>query len=190
MDNALSPILFWWDDQAWYNSVKRAIAHDRMFVLAALMKSISPCTKATWILSKHLKQHDPTAAYMSLLEFSTKWWKSRLAAKPYMDFMQSARIDNGTWHSTSENFILYWKYQHNLYWTESLRYDFFLDSDLIAMLDATVCLIKELYHVKIQSISDGSKYNMMHMYLAWSMPHPDMILLLFPWLKWWLSRVL
>ena len=69
-------------DQVRYNSVKRAIAHDRMFVVAALMKSVSPCTKATWILSKHSKQHDPTAAYMSLLEFSTKWSKSRLTAKP------------------------------------------------------------------------------------------------------------
>ena len=139
--------------------MKRAIAHDRMFVLAAVMKSISPCTKATWILSKHFKQHDPTAAYMSLLKFSTKWSKSRLAAKPYMDFMQSARIDNGTWLSTSENFILYWKYQHNVYRTESLRYAFFLDSELIPMRDATVCLIKELHHVKIQCCSDGSTYD-------------------------------
>ena len=136
--------------------MKRAIAHDRMFVLAALMKSDSPCTKATWILSKHLKQHDPTAAYMLLLEFSTKWSKSRIAAKPYMDFIESARIDDGTWLITPENFIQYWKYQHNMYQTESLRYDLFLDSKLITMLDASVCSIKELHHVKIQCNSDGS----------------------------------
>ena len=95
---------------------------------------------------------------MSLLEFSTKWSKSRLTAKPYMDFMQFARIDDGTWLSTSENFIRYWKYQHNMYQTESLRYNLFLDSELIAMLDASVCLIKELHHVKIQCDSDGSTY--------------------------------
>ena len=74
-------------------------------------------------------------------------------------FMQSARIDNGTWLSISENFILYWKYQHTVYWTESLRYNLFLDSELIAVLDATVCSIKGLHHVKIQCDSDGSTYD-------------------------------
>ena len=73
--------------------------------------------------------------------------------------MQSARIDDGTWLSTLENFILYWMYQHNMHWTESLRYDFFSDSELIAMLDAAVCSIKELHHVKIQCNSDGSTYD-------------------------------
>ena len=93
------------------------------------------------------------------LEFSTKWSISRLTAKPYIDFMQSARIDDGTWLSTSENFILYWKYKHNVYQTESLRYNFFSDSELIAMLNATVCSIKELHHVKIQCDSGGSTYD-------------------------------
>ena len=46
-----------------------------------------------------------------------------------------------------------------MYWTESLRYNFFLDSKLIAMLDAAVCSIKELHHVKIQCNSDGSTYD-------------------------------
>ena len=76
-----------------------------------------------------------------------------------MDFMQSARIDDGSWLSTSENFILYWKYQHNMYRAKSLRYNFFSDSELIAMLDAAVCLIKKLHHVKIQCDSDGSTYD-------------------------------
>ena len=76
-----------------------------------------------------------------------------------MDFMQSARIDDGTWVSTSENFIQYWKYQHNMYQTESLRYDLFSDSELIAMFNATVCSIKELHHIKIQCDSDGSTYD-------------------------------
>ena len=165
-------------DQVRYNSVKRAIAQDRMIVFAALMKSVSHCTKATWILSKHLKQPDPTAAYMSLLKFSTKWSKSRLPAKPYKDFMQSARIDDGTWLSTLENFILYWKHQHNVYQTESLRYDFFSDSELIAMLDATVCLIKELIMSRSNAIQ--MDLHMLHMYLTWLMLHPNTILPLLP----------
>ena len=135
-----------------------------MFVFAALMKAVSPCIKATWILSKHLKQHDCSYSQLLTCLFFLNSLPSgqtldSLDAKPYMDFMQSARIDDVTWLSTSENFIPYWKYQHNMYQNESLRYDFFLHSELIAMLNAAVCSIKELHHVKIQCDSDGSTYD-------------------------------
>ena len=46
-----------------------------------------------------------------------------------------------------------------MYQTESLSYDLFSDSELITMLDASVCSIKELHHVKIQCNSDGSTYD-------------------------------
>ena len=95
-----------------------------------------------------------------------------------MDFMQSARIDDGTWLSTLENFILYWKNQHNMYWTESLRYNLFSYSKLIAMLNATVCLIKGLHHVKIQCDSDGSTYDAYVSHLIDAAP--NMILFLLP----------
>ena len=64
------------DDREGYNSIKRQNVCERLFFFDAIRKSVLPCNKATWIVSKHLEQHDPKAAFMYLLKFSTKWSKA------------------------------------------------------------------------------------------------------------------
>jgi hypothetical protein len=65
-----------------------------------------------------------------------------------MEYLMSARINDGSWHGSVENFIINWQNQFRLYERLVLTTSHYKDEQKLAMLQVAVHPLRELRQVK------------------------------------------
>jgi hypothetical protein len=92
---------------------------------------------------------DAQKAYAELHEHHLKSTKASLSSVKILGYITSAKIGDGSWHGTAENFILNWQEQIRLYerhLTPSSGH--FSDEQNLTMLQTTVYPLQEPCQVK------------------------------------------
>jgi hypothetical protein len=83
--------------------------------LYAILESKVETAKGKAIIRKHESTFDAQKAYEELQEYHLNSTKASLISVKILVYITSAKIGNGSWHGTSENFILNWQEKIRLY---------------------------------------------------------------------------
>jgi len=86
---------------------KELFEKNQNLLFDALTHSLQNYERGVHILSVYSRCQDARAVNQCFVEHS----RTQLAAKPYKEFIQYARIDDRSWQNTVKYFIVYWKYQ-------------------------------------------------------------------------------
>jgi hypothetical protein len=87
-------------------------------------------------------------SYAELQEHHLKSTKASLSAVKILGYITSAKIGEGSWHGTAENFILNWQEQTHFYEQLTLSSGHFSDEQKLTMLQTAVQPLQELCQVK------------------------------------------
>jgi hypothetical protein len=100
---------------------------------------------------QHEKDFDAQKIYMHLEDYSIKSTKASLDTSKLLSYITSAKIGDGTWKGTAQNFILHWSDKVRLYEKQIDVAQHFTDTLKRVMLQNAVHPIEELRAVKIQA---------------------------------------
>jgi hypothetical protein len=100
---------------------------------------------------QHEKDFDAQKIYMHLEDYSIQCTKASLDTSKLLSYITSAKIGDGTWKGTAQNFILHWSDKVWLYKKQIDVAQHFTDTLKRVMLQNTVHPIEELQTVKIQA---------------------------------------
>jgi hypothetical protein len=81
----------------------------------AVLESKVNTAKGKAIIRKHESSFDAQKAYAELQSHHLTSTKASLSSVKILGYITSAKIGDGSWHGTAENFILNWKEQIRLY---------------------------------------------------------------------------
>jgi hypothetical protein len=117
--------------------------------LYAFLESKVETAKGKAIIRKHESAFDAQKAYAeSLHEHHLKSTKASLCSVKILGCITSAKIGDGSWHGTAENFILNWQEQIRLYERLTPTAGHFSDEQKLTMLQTAVCPLQELCQVE------------------------------------------
>jgi hypothetical protein len=71
--------------------------------------------KGKAIIRSHKKDYDAQKAYAELKNYHLTSNTALFSANKIMEYLTSARINDGSWHGSVENFIINWQNQFRLY---------------------------------------------------------------------------
>ena len=94
--------------------------------------------KGKAIIRKQESTFDAQKAYVELQEYHLNSTKASLSSVKILGYITSAKIGDGSWHGTSENFILNWKEQIRLYERLTPPSSHFSDEQKLTMLQTAV----------------------------------------------------
>jgi hypothetical protein len=83
-----------------------------------------------------------------LQEYHVKSTKASLSSVKILGYITSAKIGDGAWHGTAENFVLNWQEQVCLYERLTPTSGHFSDEQKLTMLQTAVHPLQELCQVK------------------------------------------
>jgi hypothetical protein len=100
--------------------------------------------KCKAIIRKHESAFDAQKAYAELQEHHLKYTKASLSSVKILAYITSAKIGDGSWHGTAENFILNWQEQIHLYERLTPSAGHFSDEQKLTMLQTAAHPLQEL----------------------------------------------
>jgi hypothetical protein len=71
--------------------------------------------KGRAIIRKHESKYDAQTTYAELSKYHLKSTKASLSSNKILGYITTAEIGEGSWHGTSENFVLNWQEKIRLY---------------------------------------------------------------------------
>jgi hypothetical protein len=83
--------------------------------LYALLEAKVETAKVKAIICSHKKDYDAQKAYAELKNYHLTSNTALFSANKIMEYLMSARINDGSWHGSVENFIINWQNQFRLY---------------------------------------------------------------------------
>jgi hypothetical protein len=117
--------------------------------LYAVLESKVETAKGRAIIRKHESTFDAQKAYAELQEHHLKSTKASLSSVKILGYITSAKIGDGSWHGTAENFILNWQEQIRLYERLTPPAGHFSDEQKLIMLQTAVHPLQELRQVRL-----------------------------------------
>jgi hypothetical protein len=95
-----------------------------------------------------LEEYDGQKAYAELKNYHLNFNIELVSANKIMEYVTSARINDGSWHVAIENFIINWQNQFRLYERLVPTTSHYKDEQKLAMLQVAVHPLRELRQVK------------------------------------------
>jgi hypothetical protein len=95
---------------------------------------------------------DAQKAYAEVQEHHLTSTKASLNSIKILGYITSAKIGDGSWHGTAENFFLDWQEQIRLYERLTPSTGHFSDEQKLTMLQTAVHPLQELCQVKTTAI--------------------------------------
>jgi hypothetical protein len=117
------------------------------FLYAVLESKVETAKGKAIIIHKHEITFDAQKAYVELQNHHLTSTKASLSSVKILGYIASAKIGDGSWHGTAENFILNWQEQIRLYERLTPISSHFSDEKL-TMLQTAVHPLQELCQVK------------------------------------------
>jgi hypothetical protein len=121
-----------------------ALFQEKKKYLYAILESQVETAKGKAIIRNHKSTFDAQKAYEELQEYYLNSTKASLSSVKILGYITSAKIGDGSWHGTSENFILNWQEQIRLYEQLTPPSSHFSDEQKLTMLQTAVHLLQEL----------------------------------------------
>jgi hypothetical protein len=107
--------------------------------LYAVLESKVEKAKGKAIIRKHESTFDAQKAYAELQNHHLTSTKALLSSVKILGYITSAKIGDGSWHGTAENFILNWQESIRLYERLTPTSSHFSDEQKLIMLQTAVC---------------------------------------------------
>jgi hypothetical protein len=104
--------------------------------------------KGKAIIRSHKKDYDAQKAYAELKKYHLSSNTALFSANKITEYLMLARINDGLWQDSVENFIINWKNQFHLYERLVLTTSHYNDEQKVAMLEVAVHLLRELHQAK------------------------------------------
>jgi lipopolysaccharide export system protein LptA len=82
--------------------------------LYAVLEARVETAKGKAIIRSHEKNYDAQKAYAELTNYHLTSNTALFGANKIMEYLTSARINDGSWHGSVENFIINWQNQFRL----------------------------------------------------------------------------
>jgi hypothetical protein len=93
---------------------KDLFAKKQKFLYAVLEAKVETA-KGKVIIRSHEKDYDAQKAYAELKNYHLNSNIALVSANKIMEYLTSARINDGSWHGSVENFVINWQNQFRLY---------------------------------------------------------------------------
>jgi hypothetical protein len=116
--------------------------------LYAVLESKVEKAKGKAIIHKHESSFDAQKAYAEIQTHHLTSTKASLSSVKILGCITSAKIGDGSWHFTTENFILNWQEQIRGYEQLTPTSGHFSDEQKLTMLETAVHPLQELRQVK------------------------------------------
>jgi hypothetical protein len=129
-------------------SAEYDLFQEKLKYVYAILESKVETAKGKAIIRKHEVKFDAQKAYHELHEYHLKSTKASLNSVKILGYITSAKIGDGAWHGTAENFILNWQEQIRLYERLTPTTGHFSDEQKLTMLQTAVHPLQELRQVK------------------------------------------
>ena len=109
------------------------------------------------IIRKYEDTGDAQKAYNDLKKHHLASTGARIDSSKILTYITSARLGNGEWRGTTENFILHWMDQIRLYERQVKKDEYFSDGQKRTMLENAVSSVDDLRRVKVAADLDVAK---------------------------------
>jgi hypothetical protein len=117
-------------------------------VLYAVLEAEVETAKAKAIIRSHEKDYDAQKDYAELKNYHLTYNTALFSANKIMEYLTSARINDGSWHGSIESFIINWQNQFRLYERLVPTTSHYNNEQKLAMLQVAVHPLHELRQVK------------------------------------------
>jgi hypothetical protein len=97
---------------------------------------------------KREASYDAQSAYVDIMDYHLTSNSALFGANKIMEYLKSARINDGSWHGSVENFIIHRQNQFRLYECFVLAASHYKEKQKLAMLQVAVHPLRELCQVK------------------------------------------
>ena len=125
-----------------------ALFEEKQKYLYAVLEAKVETAKGKSIVRSYESTYDAQKAYAALMAHHLKSTKASLNSIKILEYITSAKIGDGSWHGTAENFVLNWQEQVRLYERLVPLTDHFSDGQKRVMLQTAVHPLQELRQVK------------------------------------------
>jgi hypothetical protein len=129
-------------------SIEIDLFQEKQKFLYAVLESKVETAKGKAIIRRHESSFDAQKAYAELQTHHLTSTKASLSSIKILGYITSAKIGDGSWHGTAENFILNWQEQIPLYERLTPITGHFSDEQKLTMLQTAVHPLPELRQVK------------------------------------------
>ena len=126
-----------------------ALFEEKQKYLYAVLESKVETAKGKSIIRSYESTYDAQKAYADLTAHHLKSTKAALGSTKILEYITSAKVGDGSWHGTAENFVLNWQEQVRLYERLVPPSDHFSDGQKRVMLQTAVHPLQELRQVKV-----------------------------------------
>ena len=110
------------------------------------------------IVKEHAEDFDAQAVIKKLKEHHLRSTKALINSSTILSYITSARLGNGEWGGTYENFVMHWQEQVRLYEKQVPETDRFSEGQMRTLLKNAVHKVEELRRVKITADIDKVKH--------------------------------
>ena len=128
--------------------IDTALFQEKQKYLYAVLEAKVETAKGKSIIRKYESTYDAQRAYAELSAYHLKSTKASLSSTKILEYITSAKIGDGSWNGTAENFILNWQEQVRLYERLVPTTDHFSDGQKRTMLQTAVHPLQELRQFK------------------------------------------
>ena len=130
------------------SSDQLALFEEKQKYLYAVLEAKVETAKGKSIVRRYESTYNAQLAYADLTAHHLKSTKAALSSTKILEYITSAKIGDGSWHGTAENFVLNWQEQVRLYERLVPSIDHFSDGQKRIMLQTAVHPLQELRQVK------------------------------------------
>jgi hypothetical protein len=110
----------------------------------AVLEAKVETAKGKSILCTYKASYDAQKAYTDVKDYHLTSNSALFGANNIMEYLTSARINDGSWHGSMENFIIHWHNQLRLYEHLVLAAMHYKEKQKLAMLQVAVHPLREL----------------------------------------------
>jgi hypothetical protein len=121
---------------------------EKQKLLYAVLEAKVETAKGKAIIHSHKKDYDAQKAYSELKNYHLTSNTALFSANKIMEYLTSARINDGSWHGSVKNFIINWQNQFRLYERVVLTTSHYKDEQKLPMLQVAVHPLRESRQVK------------------------------------------
>jgi hypothetical protein len=116
--------------------------------LYAILEAKVEMAQSKAIIHSHEKDYDAQKAYAELKNYHLSSNTALFSTNKIMEYLTSARINDGSWHGSIENFIINWQNKFCLDKRLVPTTSHYKDEQKLAMLQVAVHPLRELHQVK------------------------------------------
>ena len=153
-DNLLDPNY----DASTKTSPEQEEFKERQKWLYAVLESKVETDHGRRIVKEHAEDFDAQAVIKKLKEHHLRSTKALINSSTILSYITSARLGNGEWGGTYENFVMHWQEQVRLYEKQVPETDRFSEGQKRTLLENAVHKVEELRRVKITADIDKVKH--------------------------------